>query len=114
MPKRDIADFIAHWKDATASEQSISQQFLCELCDLLDVPQPGNQRNGAYTFEFHVRETQHAFYRFPLPGAKLVEAELLSKDFQGIGRHGTEIIPACNRYARQLDIEALLPKDTRI
>ena len=59
MPKRDIADFIAHWKGATASEQSISQQFLGELCDLLDVPQPGNQRNGAYTFEFHVRETQH-------------------------------------------------------
>ena len=59
MPKRDIADFIAHWTGATASEQSISQQFLCELCDLLDVPQPGNQRNGAYTFEFHVSETQH-------------------------------------------------------
>lgn len=59
MPKRDIAGFISHWKGATAPEQSISQQFLCELCDLLDVPQPGNQRNGVYTFEFHVSETQH-------------------------------------------------------
>ena len=59
MPKRDIEDFISHWKGATAPEQSISQQFLCELCDLLDVPQPGNQRNGSYTFEFHVSETQH-------------------------------------------------------
>ena len=59
MPKRDIEDFILHWKGATAPEQSISQQFLCELCDLLDVPQPGNQRNGSYTFEFHVSETQH-------------------------------------------------------
>jgi len=59
MPKRDIEEFIAHWSGATAPEQAISQQFLCDLCDLLDVPQPGNQRNGGYTFEFHVRETQH-------------------------------------------------------
>ena len=56
MPKRDIEDFISHWTGATASEQSISQQFLLELCDLLDVPQPGNQRNGSYAFEFHVSE----------------------------------------------------------
>lgn len=59
MPKRSIEEFITHWSGATASEQSISQQFLCELCDLLDVPQPGNQRNGSYTFEFHVSEAQH-------------------------------------------------------
>jgi hypothetical protein len=58
MPKRDIDDFISHWAGATAPEQSISQQFLLELCDLLDVPQPGNQRNGSYTFEFHVSELQ--------------------------------------------------------
>jgi len=59
MPKRDIEDFISHWTGATASEQSISQQFLCELCDLLDVPQPDNRRNGSYSFEFHVSEPQH-------------------------------------------------------
>jgi hypothetical protein len=59
MPKRDIEEFISHWKGATAPEQSISQQFLCELCELLDVPVPGNQRNGSYTFEFHVKDTQH-------------------------------------------------------
>ena len=59
MPKRDVADFISHWKGATAPEHSISQQFLCDLCDLLDVPHPGNQRNGSSTFEFHVSETQH-------------------------------------------------------
>src|ERR1017187_3706187 len=58
MPKRDIEDFISHWKGATAPEQSISQQFLLELCELLDVSQPGNQRNGSYTFEFHVSELQ--------------------------------------------------------
>ena len=58
MPKRDIEDFISHWKGATASEQSISQQFLCDLCDLLDLTPPGNQRNGSYTFEFHVSEMQ--------------------------------------------------------
>lgn len=58
MPKRELADFIAHWRNATAPEQSVSQQFLCELCDLLDVPQPGNQRNGGYTFEFHVKDLQ--------------------------------------------------------
>jgi hypothetical protein len=59
MPKRNIEEFISHWSGATASEQSISQQFLCELCDLLDVPQPDNKRNGSYTFEFHVSEPQH-------------------------------------------------------
>ncbi len=59
MPKRDIEEFIAHWAGATAPEQAISQQFLGELCDLLDVPPPGNQRNGSYTFEFHVRESLH-------------------------------------------------------
>lgn len=59
MPQRSVDDFISHWKGATAPEQSISQQFLCELCDLIGVPQPGNQRNGAYTFEFHVSEVQH-------------------------------------------------------
>lgn len=59
MPKREVEDFITHWSGATDAEQSISQQFLCELCDLLDVPQPGNQRNGTYTFEFHVSEPQH-------------------------------------------------------
>ena len=58
MPKRDVEDFISHWSGATASEQSISQQFLCELCELLDVPQPDNKRNGSYTFEFHVSEAQ--------------------------------------------------------
>lgn len=58
MPKRDVKDFISHWKGATAPEQSISQQFLVELCDLLDLPHPGNQRNGAYTFEFHVKDVQ--------------------------------------------------------
>ena len=58
MSKRDVEGFISHWSGATAPEQSISQQFLCDLCDLLDVPQPGNQRNGSYTFEFHVREIQ--------------------------------------------------------
>jgi hypothetical protein len=58
MPKRDIDDFISHWAGATAPEQSISQQFLLELCDLLDVPQPDNRRNGSYSFEFHVKEPQ--------------------------------------------------------
>ena len=59
MPKRDIEDFISHWKGATAPEQSVSQQFLMELCELLEVDRPGNQRQGGYTFEFHVSETQH-------------------------------------------------------
>ena len=56
MPKRDIEEFIAHWSGATAPAQAISQKFLCGLWDLLEVPQPGNQRNVGYTFEFHVRE----------------------------------------------------------
>jgi hypothetical protein len=58
MPKRDIEDFISRWTGATASEQSISQQFLLELCELLEVPQPENRRNGSYAFEFHVSELQ--------------------------------------------------------
>jgi hypothetical protein len=59
MPKRTVDEFITHWSGATAPEQSISQQFLCELCDVLDVQQPDNKRNGSYTFEFHVSESQH-------------------------------------------------------
>ncbi len=59
MPQRSVDDFIMYWKGATAPEQSVSQQFLCELCDQVGVPQPGHQRNGAYTFEFHVSEIQH-------------------------------------------------------
>jgi len=58
MPNRDVDDFISHWKGATAPEQSISQQFLVELCNLIDVPHPGNQRQGNYTFEFHVKDVQ--------------------------------------------------------
>src|ERR1022692_498151 len=59
MPKRDIEDFISHWSKAELSENQISQPFLVELCDFLDVPKPGNQPNGNYTFEFHVKEPQH-------------------------------------------------------
>ncbi|MGD0092520.1 MAG: type IIL restriction-modification enzyme MmeI [Planctomycetota bacterium] len=59
MPKREIEDFISHWSKAELSENQISQPFLVELCDLLDVPQPDNRRNGSYTFEFHVSELQH-------------------------------------------------------
>jgi hypothetical protein len=59
MPKRTPDEFVAHWSAATAPEQATSQQFLCELCELLDVPVPDNKRNGSYTFEFHVSETQH-------------------------------------------------------
>jgi hypothetical protein len=59
MPKREIEDFISHWSKAGLSENQISQPFLCELCDLLDAPQPDNRRNGSYTFEFHVSEPQH-------------------------------------------------------
>jgi SAM-dependent methyltransferase len=58
MPKRDIEDFISRWSGATATERSVSQMFLVELCDLLDLPHPDNQRNGSYTFEFHVKEIQ--------------------------------------------------------
>lgn len=56
MPKRDVEAFLTHWSGATVSERAISRQFLCKL---LDVPQPGNQRNGSHTFEFHVSEAQH-------------------------------------------------------
>lgn len=85
MPKRDVEDFISHWTGATAPEQSISQQFLCELCDLLDVPQPGNQRNGSYTFEFHVSETQHdgATKEGRIDLYKRASFILESKKFQG-------------------------------
>jgi hypothetical protein len=47
-------------RSATVQERYaiISQPFLLELCDLLDVDHPGSQRNGSYTFEFHVNEIQ--------------------------------------------------------
>jgi hypothetical protein len=59
MPKRDIEQFISHWKAAPESERQISQTFLLELCDLLDVEPPGPQHNGSYTFEFPLAEKLH-------------------------------------------------------
>lgn len=59
MPKRDIEDFISTWEGVAASERQISQTFLLELCELLDVPQPGPRHNGSYTFEFPLVEKIH-------------------------------------------------------
>jgi hypothetical protein len=61
MPKRDFEEFISHRAGATAPEQSVSQQFLCELCDLLGVPEPDNQLNVGCNFEFHVSQTSPHF-----------------------------------------------------
>ena len=58
MPKRDIEDFISDWSKADAFRNQISQPFFIDLCELLEVPQPGIRLNGSYTFEFHVKEKQ--------------------------------------------------------
>lgn len=47
MPKQVAEDFIARWSAASTSERSNSQQFLIELCDLLEVPRPHNHRGDA-------------------------------------------------------------------
>jgi len=56
MPKRDVADFIAHWSAASPSERANSQPFLLDLCDLLDVPRPDPHPANGYFFEFPVTE----------------------------------------------------------
>jgi len=56
MPKREIADFIAYWSAASASERSNSQRFLLKLCDLLAVPHSDHHPNAVYFFEHPVTE----------------------------------------------------------
>lgn len=56
MPKREIAQFITYWSDASASERSHSQRFLTELCDLLEVPPPDNKPDAGYYFEYPITE----------------------------------------------------------
>ena len=43
--------FISRWQGVTASELSISQSFVIELCDLLEVPRPHATPEQDYMFE---------------------------------------------------------------
>ena len=57
MPKRSIEDFISYWSAADQSERQISQTFLLELCELLEVPSPKDEPIiPGYTFEFPISE----------------------------------------------------------
>jgi hypothetical protein len=47
--------FLARWSHAAASERANAQLFLTELTELLDVPRPGNDHAGGYSFEFPVK-----------------------------------------------------------
>jgi len=50
-----IETFIDYWSRAGASERANSQQFLCELADLLGVPRPSNTHQDGYSFEYPIR-----------------------------------------------------------
>ena len=50
-----IETFIDRWSNAGASERANSQQFLCELADLLTVPRPSNTHQDGYSFEYPIR-----------------------------------------------------------
>lgn len=50
-----IEIFITHWSKAEASERANSQQFLCELTALLDLPRPSNSHQDGYSFEYPIR-----------------------------------------------------------
>jgi len=50
-----IETFIERWSNAGASERANSQQFLCELADLLAVPRPSNSHQDGYSFEYPIR-----------------------------------------------------------
>jgi hypothetical protein len=43
--------FIARWQGVAASELSISQSFVIDLCELLDVPRPHATDEQDYMFE---------------------------------------------------------------
>lgn len=53
--KSSLDVFLARWSNAAASERANAQLFLSELADLLDVPRPGNDHAGGYSFEFPVK-----------------------------------------------------------
>lgn len=53
----DVEDFIARWSSAPISERAQYQTFITQLCRLLDVPAPDDERIGDldYAFERPVR-----------------------------------------------------------
>ena len=56
MPPSDpVAKFIERWSKAEAAERANYQLFLCELCDILDVPRPDpaghDTEQNAFVFE---------------------------------------------------------------
>lgn len=52
-----VADFITKWSNVQATEKSISQSFLLELCDVLGVERPAGADD--YKFEKEVVFVQH-------------------------------------------------------
>jgi type II restriction/modification system DNA methylase subunit YeeA len=48
--------FIAKWRASTRTEKSAAQEHFLDLCDLLEVPKPGDvdSTGATYTFEKHV------------------------------------------------------------
>ena len=53
----DAEHFVSHWSAAPISERAQYQSFIRQLCDLLGVPAPDDEKVGdlAYTFERSVR-----------------------------------------------------------
>jgi hypothetical protein len=50
-PNATAAAFIARWQGVTASELSTAQNFVRELCELLEVPAPHATPEQGYMFE---------------------------------------------------------------
>lgn len=54
-----ISDFITRWSTSAAAERANYQLFLCELCELLDVPKPDPSKaeigENEYVFEYPVK-----------------------------------------------------------
>lgn len=49
MPQDRVEEFISRWKSIRGSELALSQSFVIELCELLEVPRPTHEQD--YMFE---------------------------------------------------------------
>lgn len=55
MSKADVAAFVTRWKDRGLTERALAQSHFNDLCDLLGVPKPTENRETDSSYGFEVR-----------------------------------------------------------
>jgi len=98
-------EFIKKWKDSERTERAASQQHFLELCDLLEVPKPGEKGIPAKDYEFAVRLKK--------PGRKDGEADVFKRkcfawEYKGPKKSLVEAYRQIKDYTDALDNPPLL------